>query len=423
MTVDFPISYPANTASANKPIDIQTLQEAFAMALRNYGTDAGNTADNTMLEIIRSVSHSDNATGDDRNQQRREQQHTDRNGFASIDRSQLDKSEMRSSEMHSDYQNRQDRHEILRRDYQEKIEHNERPPTTSPDIPAPATWTPPSVDVARPNETTPPRDHSSPQNVPATSGMNNPSSSINIISGAPVIGQANVMMPGGNIPVSMPAPVTPQVITPQAFTLFTPSGRLGQPSKKMDEKENEEEESVEEKEGTKPQPFAVFEAIHAASIRATRKNASPKPKESMNKSELQQITEKPREKPKEAEPNQVRSVETMKELLNTSAQSIVVPKKGEQNQPNQTQYLNRIAAACEAASHYAPIRIKLNLDHLGTLTLRFFHKADKLTLRFETPSKESVQFIKENLDGLRTILSKRNVEIANIEILSKNSKS
>jgi flagellar hook-length control protein FliK len=109
-------------------------------------------------------------------------------------------------------------------------------------------------------------------------------------------------------------------------------------------------------------------------------------------------------------------VKTLAEFLNTSPQNISAPQKEESNQSNAEQQLNRIAAACEAAAHYAPIRIKLHLEHLGTLTLRFFYNADKLALRFETPSKESARFIQDNLDGLRTILSKRNGKIACAEI-------
>jgi len=425
MSVDFPASSSAptaaHTASPGKPVDLQTLQEAFAAALRNYGADSGGTSTDTMLEVLRPAANSDNAAGDDRNQQRREQQQSDRNDFTDIDRKLLDKSEVRNNEMNSDYRNRVDRHEGLRNDYQERIERND------PQQPAvqtessnlmPAT---PTLDVARPNEPLPHRSQPLPQNnVPGTIGTNSPSLAANVSGNAAAAGQVNVLMPGGNLPVSMPNPAAPQTVSPQMFTLFTPSGRFGQHGKanKKENEEDETEESVEGTETTKHQPFAVFEAIQAEAIRQVKQNVSRQPKESSAPSESRQITEKPREKPKEAEPDQARNVKTLDEFLNTSAQSISVPKKGEPNQPNQTQqYLNRIAAAAEAAAHYAPIRIKINLDHWGTLTLRFFYKADKLTLRFETPSKESAQFLHENLDGLRTLLSKRNVKIASAEIL------
>jgi len=217
----------------------------------------------------------------------------------------------------------------------------------------------------------------------------------------------------------MPTPVTPQVVPTQAFTIFTPQGRFGQTQGKTNDNEEEDEEPVEGTETKKAQPFAEFEAIRS------KQNVARKPKEpatqpELRQPELRQVAEKPREQPKEIEPDQARSVKTVKtmeDFLNTSTQSFSASKKGEPNQPNQTLYINRIAAACEAASHYAPIRIKLNLDHLGTLTLRFYFKADKLTLRFETPSKDSSRFIQDHLGGLQTILSKRNVKIANIEIL------
>lgn len=412
MTVDFPISYPANTAPANKPVDIQTLQEAFAAALQNYRTDTeGKTANTTLLEAIRSIAHTDSADDENRNQHRREQQHTNRNDFANVDRTSLNKSEMRNIEMDSDYRDRIDRHETLRCDYQEKIEQSERQQVQPPDSPNPATCSHSLPDVVRLKESVLPQEHLLlQQNVLGPGNVNSQPFPANAPNSVPVNGVTDMLMPGRNFPVSMSVPVTQPIVPTQVFTIFSPAGRLSQPSKKANENDNEDEESAEEKETMKPKPFAVFEAIHAESIQAARQNVPRKP-------ERPQTTEQPkREKLKEAEPNPLRSVETLKELVNTPAQAICVSTKGEQS--NQTQYLNRITAACEAASHYAPIRIKLNLDHLGTLTLRFFFKAEKLTLRFETPSKESAQFLHENLDRLRSILSKRNLKIVDIEILS-----
>ena len=413
MTVDFPSSYPASaTTLGGKPVDVQTLQEAFAVALRNYGTEKNGTTTGTMLEVLRPSSHADNADGNDRNQQRREQrQQIDRSDITNIDRKMLDKSEMRSTEMNADYRDRIDRNETLRSEHQGRVEHRELPQPTAPA--STSSFAPPTavpVDIARPTEPVPNREPLPPQNIPT---VNNPSPLTSVPNSTASTGLANVLMPGGNVPLSIPTPAAPQVIPPQivppqAFTVFTPQGRFGQTQGKTDDQEDdnqedEDEEPVDETVTKKAQPFAEFEAIRS------RQNVARKPKEP--------VAEKPRERPKESEPNQVRSVKTMEEFLNSSPQSITVAKKGEQNQPNQTQYINRIAAACEAVSHYAPIRIKLNLDHLGTLTLRFYYQANKLTLRFETPSKDSSRFIHDHLGGLQSILSKRNVKIANIEIL------
>jgi len=418
MSVDFSSSsYPANTAPAGKPGDVRTLQEAFGTALRNHGIEKGGTTADTMLEVLRPASHKDNNADNDRNQQRREyQQQTDRSDFANSDRKLLDKSEMRSSEMNSLYHDRIDRNETFRKDHRERIERSEpQQSTVQANTASSVTPAASPLDVARHVKSMPQRDHlPSQHNVPTTANPNHSSPSTNMSNSTTTIGQVNVPMPGGNMPVTMLRPAALPVGL-QTFTVFTPSGRFGQTQKKTDEKEDEDE-PVEEKETMKHQPFATFEAIRLAP-----KDVLRQPKEPTIKPELRQVTEKPHEKPKrdtpkEVEPNQFRSIKTLDEFLNTPAQNIAVAKKEEPNQPNPVQYLDRIAKACEAHARHAPTRIKINLDHLGTLTLRFFHKASKLMLQFETPSEESAQFLCDHLDGLWEILSKRNVKIANIEI-------
>ena len=417
MSVDFSSSYPVTTALAGKPGDIRTLQEAFAAVLRNHGTEKGGTTADTMLEVLQTAKRTENTAGNDRNQQRREHlQQSDRNDYTNVDRKLLDKSEMRSSEMNSVYRDRTDRNETLRSDYRERSDHGEQPQSTIQVSTASSITPAAPPDVIRPGESVPHREYSPPQsNIPTTAGTNSSSSSTNAPTSTANIGLTNVSIPGGNVPVAIPRPATLPVNL-QAFTVFTPSGRLGQTQRKTNEREDEDE-PVEEKDTQKHLPFATFEAIRLAP-----QDVSRQPRELTVKPELRQVTEKPHEKPeretpREVEPNQSRNIKTLDEFLNTPAQNIAGVKKGEPNQPNQTQYLNRIAAACEAVSHHAPIRIKVNLDHLGTLTLRFFHKANKLTLRFEAPSEESAQFLCDHLDGLWAILSKRNVKIADIEIL------
>ena len=423
MTVNFPSSQSANVAPANKPADAQTLQNAFAALLRSYGTEKTGTYADTMLEILQPTSRAENATDADRNQQRRnQQQHVDRNDFAPIDQKRQNQSEERHNEINALYQDQLDRKETLRSDYQERDERNVHRLA----IPAETSQlkvTVPLLDGKQPNEPATILTHSPPQqqNVSEIVRINNPSLPANtaIPNSEATQVQTSMLMPGGSVPMSMPMSAAPQTAGMQTFTLFTPSGRLGQIQDKMDEKENEDEEPVESNRVKKKQPFAVFEAIHAEALRSTRKNHARQPKEPISQTELHRITEKPtREKPTEAEPDQSRSTKTLDELFTKQEQSVSASKQGESNQANQAQYLNRIAAACEAAAQYAPIRMKINLDHLGTLTLRFYYKykTDKLTLHFETPSQESERFIRNHLDGLRTILSRRKVNIVDIEI-------
>ena len=425
MSVDFPSSFSPSAVPAGKPIDVQKLQEAFAAALRSYGTEKGGTQANAMLEVLRSTSQTGNAAEEDRNQQRKDkQQHTNRNDYAQIDRKLLDKSELRQSEMKSDYQDHRDRLESLRNDPRERSEQRDfQRPTIRTDT---SHQLPPPPSVAPLTEPPPDRDHSPQQQRSvakiAVANSQSPLAGPVALDDATVNSPTGLPTPVNMDTLAMPVSVALQPATPQVFTLFTPLGRFGQLQEKTDEKDSEDEkgEAIEEKKTKKKQPFALFETIHAEASRPTRRTSSRQLQESPANVELHRVAVQPREKSTEkqkvTEPDQSRSVKSLDDLLNAPAQTVSASKNEELNQPNQTRYLHRIAAACEAAAKYAPIRIKINLEHLGSLTLRFYHKADKLMLRFETPSEESAQFLHDHLGGLKTILSKSNVKIASIEV-------
>jgi|GEM_PF-3113933 len=448
MSIDFSATQPGNTVSAGKPVDIQTLQKTFAAVLRSYGTEKGGSPTTVLLEILR-PDPAGSASGEDRNQQRRDaQQRADRNDFTQIDRQQLDRAELRSRDMSADYRNRLDRQETLRSDYQKQVERRElRQASVTP------TQAAPPLDAARPSEPLPnitpyPPQPSAVAAVPVSevTGANHPGTPATIAaSNSPASAvPAHLLMPvKTNTSAAMPN--APQPASLQAFTVFTPAGRLGQQQQgKSEEDEEEKEERAEGKPEKKKQPFAALEAIRAETARPIRRNrpqqSNPQPSgRPANGLEHQPVGDPPHEKtnlresphprvqPGETEPNQTRRVKTLDELLSTPSQSIVLQEKipqqkvtqqkGESPAPNPTQYLNRIAAACEAAGQFAPIRIKLNLDHLGTLTLRFYHKADRLALRFETPTRESAQFLQSNLEEFRMILSKRSLKMIDVEIM------
>ncbi|MDR0328600.1 MAG: flagellar hook-length control protein FliK [Planctomycetaceae bacterium] len=423
MSVDFPSSYPVNTPpSVSKPVDVQTLQETFAALLRHYGTESGGSFGNTMLEIIRPAP-SDGTDGHDRNQQRREhQQSHERTDFTQIDRKRLDGSEMRIQDMDSGYRNQISRQETLHSDYQKRSERTEPLSSATPtEIPSVATFAPPSDGTSR-NDSLPQGNLPLPpqKNVSGTAGTNSPSDSASTVlpSHAMGIGQAQAALPiNTNVSAPIPTSVTPQTSLPLSLTIFTPSGRFGQLQEQSSEEESDEEKPDEKKVSKKkPQPFAAFEAIRTETTRPIQQKHARLSKEPIAGTELP-VIEKSHGKPKEVDPELIRNGKTAEELPKMAEQNIFVQKKGEPNSPDHARYLHRIAAACEAAAPYAPIRMKINLDHLGTLSLRFFHKADKLTLRFETPSQESAQFLQSHLEGLRTILSQRKVKIVDIEIV------
>jgi hypothetical protein len=419
MSVDFPTSYPANVPPVNKPVDVQTLQATFAMYLRNYGTEKEGSQTTTLLEVLRPTEKDE---GQDRNQLRRDiQSYAERSDFSQIDKKLQNKSELRSGEMNTNYRNRLDRQETLQNDYREQVERGAFQQSTGQvDTVTPMASATPFSEVASSNELPMNWNHSQPQNsAPAIANANNQAPATNVAApnSVPIAGQTNVVMPlNVNTPISKPTPTTPQSAPLQALTVFSPSGRFGQSQEKAEENEEEKDERDDEKPDKKKQPFAAQETIRLETFRPVRRNRLQQPNEQIMQSELSQIAGKPHVKPKEIEAESARAVKTMEEFLNSSAQNVVMSKKGETNQPDSARYLNRIAAACEAAAQFAPIRIKINMDHLGTLALRFYYKAERMALRFETPSKESAKFLSDHLDGLKTILSKRHVKIVDIEI-------
>ena len=422
MTVDFPSSYPPPISSVGRPVDGHALQEAFVAVLRSYGIESPA---NTTLEILRSNSQAGNAVEHDRNQQRRDNQHNrDRNDYTQIDRKLLDKSEIRHGEINSDYRNHTDRLETLQNDYLERIERTELSQSVPADT---ATRVNLPLAVTKSDEPPPIRD-------PIKHQQNN-AAEIRTANGQPLAASPKVpvesmgnataegMVPmSGNAPALMPASASPPSVPLQMFTLFTPSGRFGQFQEKADERENEDEkdekeEHAEKRSIKKQQPFAALEMIRTEAARPPKRQQQKEPR---HQAETSQIAEQPRAKPKANEPEQSSNVNILEELLN-APQSVSASNKAEPNQPNSQHYLRRIAAACEAAAQYAPIRIKVNLDQLGTLALRFYTQSDKLMLRFETPTAKTALFLREHLEGLRTILAKRNVRIAAIEITPDSS--
>ena len=434
MSVDFSPSNSVNTASGtSKPADMQTLQETFAAILRSYGTEKGGAQTNTLLEIAPLP----NAGNKDRNQEHKEQQQQiNRNDYTQIDRKQQDASEIRSSEMNSGYQERKEQQKTLQQDYKEKIEHSElllsaARMESSPSVVSVISPT----DAASPMESLPNGNRvplqKNPPGIMSPSSQFSAASTLSAPNSGVTMGQASTGLPMNvNAPASMPSPVTPPSAPPQTFTVFTPLGRWGQPQEQSEEEENEKESDEEHLDTEKPDagniskkkqhPFAVFEAIRAETARSIQPNHARKPKEPVSQTERRNVvplTEELKVKPKEREPEQARNVKTVEDLLHMAEQGVAMSKKREPNQPDESRYLHRIAAACEAAALYAPIRMKINLEHLGTLALRFFYKSEKLTLRFETPSNESAQFLREHMDGLKTILSGRSVKIADIEIV------
>ena len=418
MSVDFPTSYPANAASASKPVDNQTLQETFAAVLRRSGTERGGSQTNTLLEILRPAAES---AGENRNQTRREtQQQIAKNDFTQINQKLLNKSEVRSNDMNADDQHRRDRSEALRNDYQERIEQRR---TLQQSAPSPASQGTSPPDVARPGMVKPSevllnQNHSLLQQnasevagasvQPLSPGASAPKSTANAM-------QMNVSpLANINTPTMMPTSAPPPSAPPQTFTIFTPAGRFGQAQKKSEEYEDEKEEKVEEKKQN--HPFAMLEAFRAETTRPIQQKHPQQTKKLPSQPVPQQVAATPREEPKEIEADKNRIIKTLQHLLN-SPQNFSAQKKEETNQPDQARYLKRVAEACEAAARYAPIRIKINLDHLGTMTLRFYHKAGRLALCFETPTRESAEFLRNNLNGLQTLLSKRNVKTMDVEIL------
>ena len=413
MSVNFSSSYPANTAPVGKVVDVQTLQETFAQLLRNYGTEKGGTRTDALLEVIRPCQT------DSAEDVHRKQQHVTKHDGAPSDKKLLNKSELRSGEMNSDYQHRLDRQEARQSDYQNKINHNVRISSVPSEMSEGSLiYETRPKDLSAATIALPPVQQNVAESVSTNSYSPLHHTSVSVPPCMETTGQVNVMIPVSiNTPMPMPTSSVPANVFPTIFTVFTPSGRLVHSKEKGDEHEEEKDESNDEPHDTKKQPFAALEEIRLETASVPRRGPARQSKERSFSMEQQIVERLPREQTKKIVPEHYRGVKTMEDILNVSIQDISIQKKGDSDQPNHVQYIHRIAAACEAAAQYAPVRMRINLDHWGVLTLRFFHKAEKLALCFETPSKESAQFICEHMDGLKKILSKRNVKIVDIEVM------
>jgi hypothetical protein len=209
------------------------------------------------------------------------------------------------------------------------------------------------------------------------------------------------------------------------ITIFSATGHLKkdeETDKKKDQEDREDEEQAKRKNKKKKQPFEALTILLPEPVRLTQTQyAAPTERQSHQQKQQPQQTLQP------IISDSVRlaqdAVSTEQQTPQTQQQPVTDSPASpetllEESGTSQEHFVHRVAAACEAAIYQqSPIRMKINLEHLGTLSLRMNPKGNALSLRFEAGSSESATFIGENLDELKLLLRKRNVLLETLEIV------
>lgn len=93
-----------------------------------------------------------------------------------------------------------------------------------------------------------------------------------------------------------------------------------------------------------------------------------------------------------------------------------VSESSAEEQMDRVRLIQRVASACQSGAHQnGTVRVKLNLDRLGSLTVRMTKRSDRLDVRFDAETEIAVRLLRENVDELKTFLSERNVHLDQIE--------
>jgi hypothetical protein len=415
MSIDSATTYPGGNATNGGVRDTNVLNpirydEAFAAAIKAVSSK-------TVLDTIQNLSQTSDKDGNDRNQQRKEHNElADRGGIALDNRKSLDKTELRTAGIDNEYANRNERRTDLRNGHQDKLDRAER---TSPTVETKIT---PTV-----SESVPTLLHlegiavDSQNTVVPGAGVvtlqgtiSNVSPAMNPVAVSPNVPFANltgaVLVQPVPPPNSMLKPMPNPQTSSQLVSVWTVFGRVGQ-VKNTAKDEDEKEEAVEKKKEKKRQPFATFGAVLAETVPPIQPKHR---KQQQSSAELEAVTHRIEEHQNKEEE---RKGTTPADILKSNGQDISVSKEQPKEPPDRTQWMQRVAAACQsAANRSGTIRIKLNLDNLGSLSVKLMSKSNRLSVRFEAASEEAVAFLSESLNELKMILANRNVVLDQVEI-------
>ncbi|MDR0522797.1 MAG: hypothetical protein LBH00_13240 [Planctomycetaceae bacterium] len=425
MSIDFP-KIPesvsplplSKSAAESSVLPAQSIQQAFSAALRSRYAGQSSTGSESpasaLLDIIaakpqreQEPPHREKQIAE--NRQQLKQQQAEQTYQTQIDRKLQNQSETRKHDKEAGYERQIERpHRLEHKNGAGGTDSGQMQTAANPgktvqipllnDIPIPGILTkkhvPPPQTVSLPVMPQP----GSPNLSGGTSGT-----AVNL----------SVSLPGSVPSVSAAAFSMPSAADHRIFSLFTLSGKWG-PS--VENKETESDDSEDEQEETenlqsiKKHPFADLTAIFTENTRPIRRlfspDSPPKPPEERKNSELQP---EPAPTPNRV-PSPVPNTVAWESLSVSAGQNPSAAKNDTKTQEtDRQQYLQRIAAACEHAVRNAPVRMKINLDHLGTLSLRFFTKAKRLEMAFDPENEAAADFLRQNLKELQAVLAEQEV--------------
>jgi hypothetical protein len=429
--------------------NLEALRSAFTEALRNAMVGRNRQSENSATKNAEEQPQKQH-----HEQSRDWELQTQRRDFTKenkqvLDKRALDKSEIRHSDIEADYAQGIDRQTWAVRQPQPTS-----PPSESTLSAAPPVIPPTSLQATPPNVTP---LSSSPVFVPSTTPLQLStvvpasyrvanSQQIPLNAESETVGVPVFCPPAGNSsPINT---VTVNALSAvSAMTIFTITGKFGQiKNEDKDEKRN----SAYEKKKDRKTAISLFNQIafettqnQEQNIRSLRdvqqqpdqqpesaenqnfsvqhsktdgNNTSKEPDEALtDKISLKDFLDEKQPAKEQEEPD-----EAVLELLRRMSGDFV--QRRELSEPaakqlDRFQWIQRVTAACKsAANQNGTIRFKLNLDRLGTLTLKITSQSNRLSVRFETASDVAAQMIREDLDELKSVLAEQEIVLESVEV-------
>lgn len=465
-------SYQPNT-SGEREVNAQgleTLRSTFAGAIFSSLSRSVSQTD-TILQATEPVDSADARQERDKDDRRTRDHYEDRDR---LDRRRTDRSEFREEDLRSDYQKRLDRRERNRDDYERKTdridavtapENKSMSSTLATTVPGGAGQT---GDRANRAELSLPRIVARTDTVVAShasaTGSVPPNVSNTVSAARPGI---NAVSMNGNtaIPaaaaqafqVSQGAVSHGQLGAASVLTIFTVSGRMEAERREIESRNASLDKKKDKKERLSSSfSTAVFEAFEQVrtgpALRPGEMNDHPEsipiqevfsdlsgPNEEKSESEshresgsegfsLESFTKLETPEPTQTLPESTWDEEPASVLTNPDPTELIREtgidaaeradlQSSQDEQMDRVRLIQRVAAACQsAANQNGTVRIKLNLDRLGTLTVRITSRENKLSVHFEPTSTVAARLLRDDLESLRSTLLERDLFLESVEI-------
>lgn len=416
----------------------------------SLGESPGAASESTLFEATDASTERHRELDQERNTEARTRD------YSRSERRELDRSEVRQEDLSNEYDHGRERRQDAGKDFTRKIDRAESLAATDAvrdRVPFSEGRADASLPVPAASAVS---DHPfSLASTPSTSGADLPG--VGAIPGSFLLAGASSQFAGPTdaagamtnvaMPV-MPTPVLPNLsgnvstslqAAASVLTIFSASGRVGNKDERDDavsEKKKEKKERTVSSFGT-----TVFDAF----LETDRKNTTV---DHVRQTESFRVRETEGEssesgKTEDASPKERRDGNSLEHLLKDSKNEPsenVVPTSSESARPvsaeggasmveapenpapeeqlDRVRFLQRVAAACQSTAHQqGNLRIKVNLDRLGTLTIRSSRQGNKLAVRFETSTEAAAQLLRDHLDELKSLLDEQNVVLDQIDIL------